>query len=182
MQLQNPTEIGIGSLAEWVSALLTAGLLLWTLLAWRRERRHARELEAREEKRRRRQTASQVSAWVQRITPVLQESAALPSNHDFGIGNWVLCIANKTSFGLYDWRVSGVVGPPEIAVNEGDETHGPIGPDGLVVVSLPAVDPAASPVVELTLTYRDEGGDLWTRSNSGLLEVSDGLAAGAGRD
>jgi hypothetical protein len=146
-------------------------LLIWTQVAWRSERKHARRLEAKAESRRNCDIASQVAAWVQRVTPALQESAALPQDR-FRLTSWVLCIANGTSFGLYDWRVTGTVQPPLIEIDEGERRHGPIGPGGMVAVPLTTLDPAASPDVQLDIEFVDDRGERWRRNSQGLEEVS----------
>lgn len=161
---------GPGNAAEWASALVTGLLLIWTQVAWRSERKHARNLEAKEESRRDRDIASQVAAWVQRVTPALQESAALPQDR-FRLTSWVLCVANGTSFGLYDWRVTGTVQPPLIEIDEGDRRHGPIGPGGMIAVPLVALDPAASPDVQLGIEFVDDRGGRWRRDSQGLAAI-----------
>jgi hypothetical protein len=171
------SEFGAGNAAEWAGALVTFLLLVWTQRAWRKERQYARELESNEQKRRRREAASRVAAWVQRVTPALREEAALPVEK-YRTGTWVLCIANRADVGLYDWHVAVTVGPPEVKVDEGHSLHGPIGPGGLVAIPLARLDPAASPAVDLTLRYRDEWGKLWNRGKDGLVEVSEDPAGG----
>lgn len=172
----NASDFGPGNAAEWATALVTGGLLIWTQLAWRKERQYARELENREDAFRRREAASQVSAWVQRVTPALQEDAALPAPA-YPAGTWALCVANRSAVGLYDWRVSGSIGPPSLMIDESSLRHGPIGPGGQVTVSLARVDPAASPDVELVLRYKDESGSAWLRGPQGLIEEDPSTSA-----
>lgn len=160
--------IAWGDWATWFSGVMTALVFVWTLNAWRLERRHVRRLEQQQIFHEVRSQAGLVALWVQQATTLLRDRSGT-SKEACPDGTWVACIQNEANYALYEWEISLVFSSPKYEYTSSERERGTIGPRGsLFLLPIARVPKDARPKVKAEIAFIDDRSNKWRRNESGL--------------